>query len=126
MHPAIALALFTLLGCRGDEPEVTQPQNIAGTYALATVGGAPLPAPYSPGVSITSSRLTVLAAGTWTEARSSDAAGGVQATVYYGTWTETGGDLAFRVGATLFYTGVATSSGLRLASGGTIFTYSRE
>jgi hypothetical protein len=128
MRRAIAIALFTLLGCDGDEPEVTQPRVIAGTYALTAVGGAPLPAPYFRGVAITSGRLTILPDGTWTETRSSVAVGSVliQNTTYYGTWTETGSHVAFYVASTRFYTGVRTSSGLGLDSGGTVYTYSRE
>lgn len=127
MRPAIAFVLFTLLGCRGGTPDViTQPQIIAGTYALATIGAARLPADYPPGLSITSSRLVALAAGTWTEARSSIAAGQVNNVTYFGTWTQSGNDVEFRSGPTTIYTGVATSSGLRLTSGGAMFTYSRE
>jgi hypothetical protein len=126
MRPAIALALFTLLGCRGASTDATQPQAIAGTYALATIGGAPLPAPYPPGLSITSGRLVVLAAGTWTETRSGIAAGRVESSIYFGTWTESGSDVAFRVGSTEFYVGARTATGLRLSAGSTVFTYARE
>ena len=92
------------------------------------MGGAPLPAPYFRGVAITSGRLTVLADGTWTETRSSLSVGsvGIQSTTYYGTWTQTGSDVAFHVGSTRFYTGVPTSSGLGLDGGGIVYTYSRE
>ena len=128
MRRVIAIALFMLLGCRGDESEVTPPREIAGNYALTAVNGAPLPAPYFRGVAITSGRLAVLADGTWTETRSSVAVGSValQSTTYYGTWAQTGSDVAFHVGSTKIYTGVPTSSGLGLDGGGTVYTYSRE
>ncbi|MEO6529021.1 MAG: hypothetical protein ABIP93_20550 [Gemmatimonadaceae bacterium] len=129
VRTAIALALFALLGCRGASTDVTQPsvaQAIAGNYALATIGAIPLPASYPPGLSITSSRIVVLAAGTWTEARSGIALGKVTTMDWSGTWTRSGSDVAFRVGPTALDEGALTSSGLRLTSGGTIFTYSRE
>jgi hypothetical protein len=126
MRRAIVLALFTLLGCRGAGSEATQPQVVTGAYALATIAGAPLPAQYPLGLSITSSRLVVLSAGTWAEARSGILAGKVENLNWGGTWTQSGSDLEFRAGPTTLYTGVATSSGLKLSSGGTAFAYSRE
>lgn len=128
MRFTIAIALFMLLGCRGAATDVTLPvaQGPAGTYVLATIDSKSLPAQFPLGLSITSSRLVMLAAGTWTETRSGIAAGGVEKVTYFGTWVKSGGDLAFRVGSTTFYAGSATSSGLRLASGGAVLMYSRE
>ena len=133
MRAAIALAVFTLLGCTDvDVPEFTRPPQtgatypIPGTFALATIGGASLPAEYPPGLRITTSRLIILPAGTWTETRSGMTVTGVASLGWAGTWTQSENVVTLRVGSTPLYTGEATSSGVLLVSGGTLFTYSRE
>ena len=131
MRTAIALALFMVLGC-ADQPQLTQtPQTgdsyaVPGTYALATVGGTPLPAEYPPGLRITSSRLSIRFDGTWNEARSGTTAAGERSLGWAGTWTQTGSVVTLRIGSTPLYAGEATPSGFVLTSGGTIFAYSRE
>ena len=127
MRIAIAFALITMLGCHDASDDVTPPvAQVAGTYVLSAIDGAPLPATYFSTVKIASSRLVVVDAGTWTETRTSDTAGKVETATYFGTWKRTGSTLEFSVGATPFYAGAATSSGLRLDTGSKIFTYSRE
>ena len=132
MRAVIVLAVFALLGCT-DVPGFTEPPPqtqasypISGSYALKTIGGAFLPVEYPKGLRVTSSRLTMLADGTWTETRAGVTEAGVQSLGWGGTWAQSGNAATLRVGSTPFYAGEVTASGFLLLSGGTQFTYSRE
>ena len=68
---ASLLALVALTACSTDIDQSTRPDNIAGTYHLASLGGAPLPARTtidSTTVQLVSGELVMTANGKWTEA----------------------------------------------------------
>ena len=67
---ASLLALVALTACSTDIDQSTRPDNIAGTYHLASLGGAPLPVPTtidSTTFQLVSGELLMTANGMWTE-----------------------------------------------------------
>ena len=67
---AAILGLAALAACNTDIDQSTRPDNIAGTYHLASLGGAPLPAPTtidSTSFQLESGELVMTADGMWTE-----------------------------------------------------------
>jgi len=67
---ASLLALVALTACSTDIDQSTRPDNIAGTYHLASLGGAPLPVPTmvdSTTFQLVSGELVMTANGMWTE-----------------------------------------------------------
>lgn len=68
---AAILGLAALTACNTDIDQSTRPDNIAGTYHLATIGGASLPVSRtvdSTSVQLVSGELVMTADGMWTEA----------------------------------------------------------
>lgn len=69
-HIASLLALVALTACNTDIDQSTRPDNIAGTYHLASLGGTPLPVPTtidSTSFQLVSGELVMTANGMWTE-----------------------------------------------------------
>ena len=67
---ACLLVLVTFAACTTDVDESTRPDKIAGTYHLATMGGAPLPVPTridTTSFQVQAGELVMTAGGTWTE-----------------------------------------------------------
>jgi hypothetical protein len=67
---AAILGLAVLAACNTDIDQSTRPDNIAGTYHLASLGGAPLPASTtidSTSFQLESGELVMTADGMWTE-----------------------------------------------------------
>lgn len=67
---ASLLALVALTACSTDIDQSTRPDNIAGTYHLASLGGATLPVPTmvdSTTFQLVSGELVMTANGMWTE-----------------------------------------------------------
>ena len=91
---AAILGLAALAACNTDVDQSTRPDNIAGTYHLASLGGAPLPVPVaidSTSFQLESGELVMTADGSWTESltfTTVSRTGGRQATMSSGggTW----------------------------------------
>ena len=69
-HIASLLALVALTACNTDIDQSTRPDDIAGTYHLASLGGTPLPVPTtidSTSFQLVSGELVMTANGMWTE-----------------------------------------------------------
>ena len=69
-HIASLLTLVALTACNTDIDQSTRPDNIAGTYHLASLGGTPLPATTtidSTSFQLVSGELVMTANGMWTE-----------------------------------------------------------
>ena len=67
---AAILGLAALTACNTDIDQSTRPDNIAGTYHLATLGGTPLPAATtvdSISAQLVSGELVLAVDGTWAE-----------------------------------------------------------
>ena len=67
---AALLGLAVLTACSTDIDQSTRPDNLAGTYHLVSLAGAPLPAPTTidtVSAQLVSGDLVLTANGTWTE-----------------------------------------------------------
>ena len=67
---AALLGLAALAACNTDIDQSTRPDNIAGTYHLVSLAGAPLPAPTTidtTSFQLESGELVMTADGMWTE-----------------------------------------------------------
>ncbi len=109
--------------------------NLAGTYSLKTVNGAPLPFTFNPNdtttVNIDTDVLTLAENGAWGETINyrqtvGSAATTNESSTLTGVWTISGDQVNFRTPGGLLYIGTATTTMLSLADATTtLYVFSR-
>jgi hypothetical protein len=126
---ALFLGISTT-GCGAEAPWVPitgAVADLAGTYTLASVDGAPLPVDVGSGptaFSILYSSLTLGSDGTWTETRK-ELAPDARTIRVSGVWSQDGLAVTLAASSGERYSGSATNLGLRLADGTRGYVFNR-
>lgn len=130
---SLALAL-TIVGCGGDD-STTEPTNssIAGTWALQTINGAPLPftlATVPAKIELVSATAVINANGTWTSSSQTRTTINGQATTTTendnGTYTISGSTIALRSSDGTVESGTISGSTFTQVESGFTFVFKKQ
>ena len=124
------LVLAAPVGCSAESPWVPLSgavADLAGTYTLASVDGAPLPVDVGSGstaFSILYASLTLGSDGSWTEIRK-ELAPDARTIRSCGVWSQEGFSVTLSAAGGGRYTGSVTNLGLRLGDGVRSYVFNR-